>query len=733
MDLASLATHYVNHANIDWKQYEKARSYSHLDMPLYPWQHKKYWPAFDNTYHELAPITYPMRGKVLSSPLPVRKFEFVFDTVVMPEIGDAFNVLHAGYYLEMLAYATKQMQKSAHFNVQNLTYLSPIIVLDGKTVSVQLIIETSEQNTLSFKFYSNDGKDHWLEHATGNLSFAVAPPYAVEAKKELIKRLPVSDTAETFYARLTGMGMPAGDTIRWTHHYWLSDKELLCELQEPKKSERDEQFTTQMHPGIIDACIKTLFLLLPKQFNKPYIASHMGQIECYEKLDDQKYIYTVLKELHPEEKKIIGDWYLLDKNYRLLAKCHDLCMSVLNDTMQIDKRMAIQSQCDINFSLPYEECKNQVIHYLIEQFATIFAMPKNDISPHQSLHEFGMDSLMSLAVIRVIESSLGVTYSLPLMMQVPSAHDIAEDVLASQWLGSKPTSPQPKPNSDSPWIANLTVQANTQVRLFCFPYGGGASIYREWQHAFPDFIEVCPIQLPGRANRMQETPLAHIDALISELATHLKPLLDVPFAFFGHSFGSLIGFELTRYLRRHRLPQPIHLFASAYHDPRKPSKSLDNLLVQLKQMNLNLFELDQERISQLDEAQLTALSRVFKDNGIVDYSDERMNQSIIKVLLPIFIGDMNIVKSYAYYDESPLELATTVFIGKKDSWVVPEDHMGWADHSLAPCEFQHFDSGHLFIRGKEIRLQVIKKLPRPCIMLTMQNWKKSLDFHTHYV
>ena len=127
-------------------------------------------------------------------------------------------------------------------------------------------------------------------------------------------------------------------------------------------------------------------------------------------------------------------------------------------------------------------------------------------------------------------------------------------------------------------------------------------------------------------------------------------------------------------------------------------------------MNINLFDLNSEHIGELDEAQLTALSSVFQENGIVDYSDERMNKSIIKVLLPIFIGDMNIVKSYTYRDELPLNLSTTVFLGKQDAWVSPEDHFGWAEHSLEPCEFQQFDSGHLFIREKEIRSKVIQKI-----------------------
>ncbi|CAM2843916.1 polyketide synthase, type I [Legionella steigerwaltii] len=710
IDLPLLAKNYVNHAQVDWRKFEAERTYMPLDMPFYPWQHKIYWPTFDQGSSEFINTSYPMRGKVLSSPLSARQFEFVFDTKTMPEIQDTFYVLHAGYYLEMLAYATKQLQPTVSFSVHHLNFLSPILVLDGKTVLVHLIIEKREHDALSFRFYSCNDKEHWIEHATGTIALNTSLSSQLETKKELIKRLPTSGSIETFYNRITSMGMPAGDTIRWAQQYWANNNELFCELREPKASERGKQFATQMHPGIIDACIQTLFLLLPEQFTKPYIASHMGTIEFYGSVEDQKYIYTVLKELHPEGKHIIADWYLLDKNYRLIAQCHDLRMTILNDTLQINQIMEIQSQFQLDLSLPYDACKNKLIHYLTEQFALIFSMPQSDLNPFQSLHELGMDSLMALAVIRIIESSLNVTYSLPLMMQGPSINEIAEYVLSSQWIGAKPE-PAPSTHFDNIWIANRKMQEHAQVRLFCFPYGGGgASIYREWQQEFPDFIEVCPVQLPGRENRMEEQPLANLDTLVSLLAHQLKPQFNLPFAFFGHSFGSLIGFELTRYLRSHHLPTPVHLFASAYPDPRVPSKSLNNLLAKLQHMNINLFDLNSERIGELDDEQLTALSIVFQENGIVDYSDERMNKSIIKVLLPIFIGDMNIVKSYTYRDEHPLKLNTTVFLGKHDAWVSPEDHLGWAEHTSGHCEFQQFDSGHLFIREKEIRSKVIQKI-----------------------
>ena len=70
---------------------------------------------------------------------------------------------------------------------------------------------------------------------------------------------------------------------------------------------------------------------------------------------------------------------------------------------------------------------------------------------------------------------------------------------------------------------------------------------------------------------LKETPFAWISSLIDALADVLYPYMDFPFAFFGHSLGSLISFELTRWLRRQKTPSPIQLFVSGSRAPQIPN------------------------------------------------------------------------------------------------------------------------------------------------------------------
>ncbi|WP_269822496.1 thioesterase II family protein [Dictyobacter vulcani] len=123
----------------------------------------------------------------------------------------------------------------------------------------------------------------------------------------------------------------------------------------------------------------------------------------------------------------------------------------------------------------------------------------------------------------------------------------------------------------NPWIIMTQPNHQARLRLFCFSYAGGAaSNYRVWQGKFPAEIEICAVQLPGRENRLMDPLFTHMTPLITSLASAIRPYLDIPFVFFGHSMGALVSFELTRQLRREQAELPLHLFVSAHRAPQLP-------------------------------------------------------------------------------------------------------------------------------------------------------------------
>ncbi|MFC5946639.1 thioesterase II family protein, partial [Micromonospora harpali] len=121
------------------------------------------------------------------------------------------------------------------------------------------------------------------------------------------------------------------------------------------------------------------------------------------------------------------------------------------------------------------------------------------------------------------------------------------------------------------WVMGARRRTAPALRLFCLPYAGGnASAYTQWPDAFPDDVEVCAVELPGRQTRWRDDAFTRVEPLVEALASALAGELGVPYALFGHSMGSLVAFELARELRRRGLGEPRVLFVSGGPAPQLP-------------------------------------------------------------------------------------------------------------------------------------------------------------------
>ena len=210
--------------------------------------------------------------------------------------------------------------------------------------------------------------------------------------------------------------------------------------------------------------------------------------------------------------------------------------------------------------------------------------------------------------------------------------------------------------------------------LLCLPNaGGGASQYFPWARLLPPEIELCPIQPPGRENRLRETPLNQMDALVEQLAEALAGYLTGPFAIFGHSLGGLVGFELARTLRRRYGLHPAHLFISARRAPHLPQKfgPIHSLP---------------------DEMFVDELARRY--NGIPDLI--RQDQEMLSLYMPILRADVKIFETHSWVAEEPLDCPVSLFGGVDDTSVPVQDLAAWEIHSTKPVEMKLFPGGHFY-------------------------------------
>jgi surfactin synthase thioesterase subunit/glycosyltransferase involved in cell wall biosynthesis len=208
------------------------------------------------------------------------------------------------------------------------------------------------------------------------------------------------------------------------------------------------------------------------------------------------------------------------------------------------------------------------------------------------------------------------------------------------------------------------------LRLFWFPHAGGgaAGAPARLLHA------ICPVRLPGREVRIAEAPFERMEPLVAALADAIRPYLAQPFAFFGHSMGAAVAFELARLLRRRGQPLPKLLVASGARAPQfrrnytpPPAPGDEEFLAELQRLQGIPAEL-------IDDA------------------------ALMRAVLPALRADAALYRRYAYTEDAPLDCAIRAYGGAEDSNVRREQLEAWAEQTTASFAVRLFPGGHFYMQ-----------------------------------
>ena len=233
---------------------------------------------------------------------------------------------------------------------------------------------------------------------------------------------------------------------------------------------------------------------------------------------------------------------------------------------------------------------------------------------------------------------------------------------------------QPLPTKNK-WLVCPRPNPKADVRLFLFPYAGGApAAFNKWANEFPDNIEINSIHYPGRSSRFNEAPIKDISVLVEEIYRAILPMLDKPFIFFGHSMGSVLAFELARQLSRENLLQPQILFVSACAAPQRsnPNRPIHT-------------SSDSEFIKSLQEL-----------NGIP--AEVMSHSELMELLLPTLRADFEAIENYKYIaDEHQLTCPIVAFGGVNDPRINREHLEGWSYQTNTSFKSHYFSGDHFFI------------------------------------
>ncbi|WP_307832280.1 thioesterase II family protein, partial [Streptomyces clavuligerus] len=237
----------------------------------------------------------------------------------------------------------------------------------------------------------------------------------------------------------------------------------------------------------------------------------------------------------------------------------------------------------------------------------------------------------------------------------------------------------------SPWFLREPSPV-AAARLFCLPYSGcGASMYRHWPQS-ADGVEICPVQPPGRENRMREPAYSTYEALADGLAEALLPHLDRPYGLFGHCGSALAAYETAVRLAALGAPAPARVFVSSEVAPQDGPYG-------------RFLELDDEELA--DE-----LRRLVAELG------GTLEPGLLALYLGVLRNDVEMNKRYHVAEPVRLSSPLTAIGWTEDTGIPPSLMTGWP--ACGATDFVLLDGGHYrFIEAPPELLTLLTGALRP--------------------
>jgi surfactin synthase thioesterase subunit len=225
-----------------------------------------------------------------------------------------------------------------------------------------------------------------------------------------------------------------------------------------------------------------------------------------------------------------------------------------------------------------------------------------------------------------------------------------------------------------------------KIRLFCFPYAGGsAMVYNPWQNSLDKSIRLHPVELAGRGRRITDPLYNTIEEAADDVFQIIKYQLgDLPYAFFGHSMGALIAYNVAQKIREKKYPGPSHIFFSGRGAPhiRRDDKEPYHTMPhdEFKEKVLNLGGTPKELFE---------------------------HPELMEILLPLLRSDFRLAWCYKHKDSNnPLDCDITVFTGKEED-LKNEQIQEWDRHTNYQCTLYSFEGGHFFINDPTEREKML--------------------------
>lgn len=243
---------------------------------------------------------------------------------------------------------------------------------------------------------------------------------------------------------------------------------------------------------------------------------------------------------------------------------------------------------------------------------------------------------------------------------------------------------------DGLWLRRFNPAPESALRLVFFPHAGGsASFFHPFSKLLPPSIEVLAVQYPGRQDRRREECIDDVRTLAERITPVLAGIEDKPFAFFGHSLGATVAFEVARRLEEERRRIPVALMVSSRCAPSDHRSAGIHKLT--------------------DEGVLRELRGLSGTNAALLGDAE-----LVAALMPAIRADYRAAETYTYVPGPPLSCPIIGFTGGSDPRVEVDDLLAWSEHTDDSFELCVLPGGHFYLIEDTARVarEIEGRLPR---------------------
>lgn len=242
----------------------------------------------------------------------------------------------------------------------------------------------------------------------------------------------------------------------------------------------------------------------------------------------------------------------------------------------------------------------------------------------------------------------------------------------------------------SSWIRRYVPCEASDIRLVCFPHAGGSASYYYWlARALAPKIEVLALQYPGRQDRRLEKCIESIPEMADAVVKEIQGV-SYPYAFFGHSMGAALAFEVSLRLQALGEKQPARLFLSGRRGPTCARS---------------------DRIHLRDDAGL--LEEIVRLGG----TDPRVleDDELVASMLTMIRSDYKAAETHAYTPGPRLDCPITTLVGDADPHASTSEASTWTDQSTAAFDMQVFPGGHFYLTDNKqaVADAISTRLARP--------------------